>query len=112
MDPNPSLPEQQPEPRLDAPDQLGPVSLEPPSSVWSGAAGAVVAIAVSGLLIVGLWAVSRNAPSAGTDPRLAPPATATAAAGQNPFGEQVFVTVVPEPAPLSPATAVTYPGDV
>lgn len=69
----------------------------------------MLAIAVSGLLIVGLWAVARNAPSAGTDPRLLPPASA--APGANPFGEQVFVTVVPEPAPLSPATAVIYPGD-
>lgn len=69
----------------------------------------MLAIAISGLLIVGLWVVSRNAPSAGIDPRLAPPASAVP--GANPFGEQVFVTVVPEPAPQSPATAETAAGD-
>lgn len=111
MDPNLARPER---PHEDAPktpdaaDELVPASPEPPPNVWSGAPGAVLAIAVSGLLIVGLWAVSRNAPSAGTDPRLAP--TATAAPGTNPFGEQVFVTVVPEPAPPPPATAVTDAG--
>jgi hypothetical protein len=59
-------------------------------------------IAVSGLLIAGLWLLSRNAPSAGTDPRLLP--AATVEAGTNPFRGQTFVTVAPEP--QSPA-----PGD-
>ena len=64
---------------------------------WAGARGAAIVIAVSGLLILGLWVISRNAPSAGTDPRLLP--TATAVAGANPFEGQTFVTVAPEPQP-------------
>jgi hypothetical protein len=61
----------------------------------------LIVIAVSGLLIVGLWLISRNAPSAGTDPRLFPAPTADA--GTNPFGGQTFVTVAPEPESAAPA---------
>ena len=68
----------------------------------------MLAIAISGLLILGLWVVARTAPSAGTDPRLAP--TATVVVDTGPFGDQVYVTVVPQPA--SPGTAVTNAGGV
>ena len=71
-----------------------------PHDPWAGARGAIIVIALSGLLIAGLWLISRNAPSAGTDPRLLP--TATAQAGNNPFGNQTFVTVAPEPQPAPP----------
>ena len=39
-----------------------------------GFLGAVVTAAVSALVIGFLWLISRNAPSAGTDPVFAPPA--------------------------------------
>ena len=67
---------------------------------WEGARGALIVIALSGLLITGLWLISRNAPSAGTDPRLLP--TPTAEAGTTPFQGQTFVTVAPEPQPAAP----------
>lgn len=64
-------------------------------NVLAGARGALLAIVASGVLIVGLWLLAREAPSAGTDPRLAP--TATAAPGAAPFGNQEFATAVPLP---------------
>ena len=85
-----------------------PTSPARASSVWTEVPGALLAIAISGLLILGLWAVARNAPSAGTDPRLAP--TATVVVDRGPFGDQVFVTVVPQPA--LPGTVVTGAGGV
>jgi hypothetical protein len=64
----------------------------PPLNLMSGAAGAVVAIAVSGLLVVGLWAIARNAPSAATDPRLVPPPTAVASPARG--DDQLYMTIV------------------
>ncbi|MDQ3695800.1 MAG: hypothetical protein M3464_19600 [Chloroflexota bacterium] len=69
--------------------------------LMSGARGAAVAIAVSVLLVVGLWAVARNAPSAGTDPRLLP--SANAVGSPRPEDLQRNVTFVPGDSPASGA---------
>ncbi len=74
-----------------------------PVNLMSGARGAAVAIAVSGLLVVGLWALARNAPSAGTDPRLVPVASPAAAPGR--IDTQRFVTIIPGPSPAPVAAS-------
>jgi hypothetical protein len=55
----------------------------------------VIAVAASGLLVLGLWAVSRNAPSAATDPRLEPNPTAAPAPGR--LEQQIYITIAAEP---------------
>jgi hypothetical protein len=96
-------PEETPsEPRAaDGEEQPDDLAIRPrPFNVLAGARGALLAIVASGLLIVGLWLLAREAPSAGTDPRLAP--TATVAPGAAPFADQEFETAVPQPESLSP----------
>lgn len=65
----------------------------PPLNITSGALGAVVAIAVSALLVLALWTIARDAPSAATDPRLIPPPTAVPSPGR--VGDQLYITIVP-----------------
>lgn len=103
------------EPRLAKPEQ--PASAAPSEPVrrvarpsfnpLSDARGALVTIIISGGLILGLWLIARDAPSAQQDPRLAP--TATVSPGSAPFGNQTYVTVVPWPQTPSPGT-FTVPG--
>ena len=76
--------------------------------LMAGARGAAVAIAVSGLLVVGLWAVARNAPSAGTDPRLLP--ITNAVGSPRPEDLQRSVTFVPGDSP-APGAATGEAGD-
>lgn len=87
---------QQPDPLTagEQPFEAAPAAPGPPD-LWAGARGALIVIALSGLLIAGLWLISRNAPSAETDPRLLP--TPIAETGPNPFRDQTFVTVAPAP---------------
>jgi hypothetical protein len=84
------------------------VSESEPVNPLRDARGALIAIAVSCLLILVLWLIARDAPSAGTDPRLEPTAavgasTAGSVDGRSGlFADQTFVTAVPPPGPRSP----------
>ncbi len=94
-----------PKPRPGASDEQPerPAAEPRPFDVLAGGREALLAIVVSGLLIVGLWLIAREAPSAGTDPRLVPSAAVTP--GAAPFGEQTFATAVPRPGSPPPDEA-------
>ena len=90
--------------RSPAEGSLGPGEqggqLEPAERVpifRQGVAGALVVTAISVLIVAGLWVLAREAPSAGSDPRLQPVVPAVGSPGR--FEEQIYATFVPDVGP-------------